>query len=268
MNYSANITLFFLFTIIVMCIVKNKKTEMFKNSNIKLKNYVINLDKDRNRYKKFLLSYHTSDITIQKLNRFSAIVGQKVDPYEWLTSDSLTELHLTEKNGYRIYHHSLTRGAIGCFLSHYYLAKNLLFDISNEAYLIFEDDTTLLPMTYSFITDSIKEAPNNWDYLIFYTIHAVGESENKLFNRLKSFWGMNCYVVNKKGAQKLVNEVEKYKIDGQIDSYLSKMAQQNKLNIYSSKFNYAICNSQDTNIQISLKAVNGIDPFNYNGFKI
>jgi GR25 family glycosyltransferase involved in LPS biosynthesis len=267
------IVIFLLICILVVMLIignknKNYVKEMFQGDDFNLPVYIINMDKDEDRYKKFLLKYNNSDISNKKLNRFPAIVGKNEDPTKWLTDKSLNELKSTEENGYRTHHHSLTRGAIGCFLSHYNLAKKLLKDPDNNAYLVFEDDTSVLPFTYKKITKSLKEVPYDWDYLLFYTIRAVGREENKLFNRLKSFWGMNCYIINKKGAQKLINEVEKNKIDGQIDCYLSKMIQQNKINIYSSRSQYVMCNSQDTNIQMLLKPIKGVDPYDYHGYKM
>ena len=89
--------------------------------------YAINLDKDKDRYSKLMKYYTNSDLADHhKLNRFSAIYGKDVDPEMWLTPEAMKEMRLIEKNGYRTHHHSITRGGLGCFLSHYHLAKNLL----------------------------------------------------------------------------------------------------------------------------------------------
>ena len=141
--------------------------------------FVINMDKDKERYNNILKYYQNSDFSNEKLNRFSGINGKAIVPDNYLTSDALNELHLIEKNGYRTHHHSLTRGGIGCFLSHYYLAKELLKEKSNvDAYLIFEDDTRIFPNTYTQIKDSMKTVPDDWDIVLFYTIRAVGHSQN------------------------------------------------------------------------------------------
>lgn len=230
--------------------------------------FVINMDKDKERYQKLIKHYQNSDLSNERIHRYSAVVGKKIAPEKWLTSDALNELMLIEKNGYRTHHHSITRGGIGCFLSHYYLAKQLTIDPQHNMYLIFEDDTTILPNTYQEIQKSLQSAPDNWDMLMFYTIRAVGHSENKSFHKLKSFWGMNCYLINKQGAKKFVEEVDKNKIDGQVDCYLSKMIQQKKINIYSTKTHYVSSNSTDTNIQTILKPKKGVNPYDYKGYKI
>lgn len=247
--------------------VLNTTQEGF-DKQLKLRMYVINMDKDKLRYEKIMKYYGNSDLSVLPIQRYSAVVGKEVPPEKWLSKDAMSELHLIEKNGYRTYHHSLTRGGLGCFLSHYNLAKQLLKDNTSNAYLIFEDDTTMLPSTYSQIQEVYNNAPENWDMLLFYTIRAVGRSENTDFNRLKSFWGMNCYIINKEGAKKFINEVDKTRIDGQVDCYLSRMIQQKKMNIYSTKTQLVSSNSNDTNIQTLLKPVQNIDPYDYKGYRV
>lgn len=79
---------------------------------------------------------------------------------------------------------------------------------------------------------------------------------------------MNCYILNKNGAKKFVDEVDKTKIDGQVDCYLSRMIQQQKMNIYSTKTHFVSSNSIDTNIQTLLKPQQNIDPYDYKGYRV
>ena len=234
----------------------------------KRKIFVVNLDKDTERFSKFIQHYDASDMKSIPIERYPAINGKDVASDKWLTDDALNEMYLTEKNGYRTHHHSLTRGGVGCFISHYNLAKKLTTDKNATEYLIFEDDTNILHKTGSKMNELLENAPNDWDIILFYTIRAVGHSENDHFNKMKSFWGMNGYIINKKGAQKLIDEVDKNKVDGQIDCYMSKMIQQGKLTVYSTKKQLVKCNSNDTNIQVLLKPVVGIDPYDYHGYTV
>ena len=238
------------------------------DESLKLRLYVINMEKDRERYQKLLKYYKRSDLSALALHRYNAVIGKKVSPQKWLSDDALNELQLIEKNGFRTHHHSLTRGGLGCFLSHYNLAEQLLKDNNVDAYLIFEDDTTMLANTYNQILISLRDAPSDWDMLLFYTIRAVGRSENETFNKLKSFWGMNCYILKKSGARKFVDEVNKTRIDGQVDCYLSRMIQQKKINIYSTKTHFVSSNSNDTNIQTLLKPKQNVDPYDYKGYRV
>ena len=80
---------------------------------------------------------------------------------------------------------------------------------------------------------------------------------------------MQAYIINKKGAKKIVDEVQREKIDGQIDAYLSRMIQQNKINIYitNTKLIEKSPNSNITDIQYKLqRSLSKVNPYNYKGY--
>ena len=234
--------------------------------NMKYRTYVINMDKDVERYDKIASYYHNSDLSELPLERYSAVVGKNVEPTDWLTDDAINDFKQVLNNGYRTHHYQLTYGGIGCFLSHYNLAKQLLSEKSVDAYIVFEDDTAIPRNLLSHIETQMSELPEDWDYLMFYTIRANGDPITNKLNKLKSFWGLNGYIINKKGARKLVEETNANKIDGQIDSYLSRMIQQNKMNIYSTKKHLVKSNAVDTNIQVILKPLKGVNPYDFKGY--
>lgn len=235
--------------------------------NLKYRTYVINMDKDVERYNKIASYYHNSDLSELPLERYSAVVGKNVEPSDWLTDDAINDFKQVLNNGYRTHHYQLTYGGIGCFLSHYNLAKQLLGEKKNvDAYIVFEDDTAIPRNLLSHIERNISELPEDWDYLMFYTIRANGEPSTNKLNKLKSFWGLNGYIINKKGARKLVEETNTNKIDGQIDSYLSRMIQQKKMNVYATKKHLVKSNAQDTNIQVILKPLKGVNPYDFKGY--
>jgi len=235
--------------------------------NLKYRTYVINMDKDVERYNKIASYYHNSDLSELPLERYSAVVGKNVEPSDWLTDDAINDFKQVLNNGYRTHHYQLTYGGIGCFLSHYNLAKQLLGEKKNvDAYIVFEDDTAIPRNLLSHIEKNISELPEDWDYLMFYTIRANGEPVTNKLNKLKSFWGLNGYIINKKGARKLVEETNTNKIDGQIDSYLSRMIQQKKMNVYATKKHLVKSNAQDTNIQVILKPLKGVNPYDFKGY--
>jgi len=235
--------------------------------NLKYRTYVINMDKDVERYNKIASYYHNSDLSELPLERYSAVDGKNVEPSYWLTDDAINDFKQVLNNGYRTHHYQLTYGGIGCFLSHYNLAKQLLSEQKNiDAYIVFEDDTAIPRNLLSHIERNISELPEDWDYLMFYTIRANGEPSTNKLNKLKSFWGLNGYIINKKGARKLVEETNTNKIDGQIDSYLSRMIQQKKMNVYATKKHLVKSNAQDTNIQVILKPLKGVNPYDFKGY--
>lgn len=234
-----------------------------------MKAFVINMDK--NLYKWTLLkeTYPFTDLQKIPMERYSAVVGKEVDIHQWLNENGKRELIEVEENGYRTRHYQLTRGAIGCFLSHYQLAKKLLNDPDHEIYLILEDDAGIRKETLREIQEVLDIAPPDWDILLL-GYHRVNGLPLNSFTKVTGFWGTFGYLINKKGAALFVAEVEATKIDAQIDAYLSWMSQIGKMNIYATKkdviYDNNITNHSD--IQLRLVPKNGIDPYMYKGFKV
>ena len=272
-------------------IIGSKTVDTFRVGSSQPRTFCINLDKDSHRYEKLQRSYYASDLKHIQLERYSAILGATVNIEQWLSPCAINEFYAVKKNGYRTHHYQLTTGAVGCFLSHYYLAKQLLDDSSTDTYLILEDDVQLLPSAYTIMTRELEHAPADWDLIAFYYHRVIGEPADShssgsmtdkdlhpspkgadlnlhRFKRVDGFWGMGTYLLNKKGARKIVDEVEQNKIDGQIDAYLSRMSQQNKIRLYASNIHISKNVGRDTNIQIEINPISGMNPFEYKGFLV
>jgi len=242
----------------------------YKYFTNEMKGFIINLDKNPERLKQTLHQCAKSGLSANiTIDRFPAINGKTVNLEDWVAPDAINEIYNVEKIKYRTHHYQLTRGGVGCFLSHYNLAQNLIEDPLYDEYLILEDDITIEPHIYNYITQSIKNAPEDWDILLYSWLRlrpSTNPIEDPFFKKVESFWGLQCYVINTKGANNIVDEVETTKIDGQIDSYLSRMSQQKKLNIYAFKTKLAFSDSATTDIQIPLNIHKNIDPFDYRGY--
>jgi len=230
--------------------------------------YIINLDKNKNRYISAIAQCESSDLNgAIHIDRFSAIKGKTLILHDYLNEDIIDEIKEVEEKKNRTHHHQLTRGGLGCFLSHLQLYRNLLDDDSYNTYLIMEDDIEITKNIKTHIDYSLKKCPNNWD-IILYTWIRLGSQPtiNSSINKVEYFWGMQCYIINNRGAKKIVDEIEKTPIDGQIDSYLSRMIKQEKLNVYAYDKKIVNENSNQTDIQIDLQYKSDIDPFDYNGY--
>ena len=249
-------------------IIGSKPVDTLKHGSIQPRTFCINLDKDSHRYDNLQLSYYASDMKRVQLERYPAILGSTINIEQWLSPSAMNEFYAVKKNGYRTHHYQLTTGAVGCFLSHYYLAKQLLDDSSTDTYLILEDDVQLLPSAYTIMMRELEHAPADWDLIAFYYHRVIGEPAGTHFKRVDGFWGMGTYLLNKKGARKIVDEVEQNKIDGQIDAYLSRMSQQNKIRLYASNIHISKNVGRDTNIQIEINPISGMNPFEYKGFLV
>lgn len=209
-------------------------TSMTKNQKkLQTKSWVINLAKNRDRLDKFTYFYKTSDLGERvPLERFDAIYGKELDIQKYVSPTAYSVLLENEKNQYRTKHYQLTRGAVGCYLSHMALIEKLLEDPSVDYYIIFEDDAVVMSSVYNRILKALNTAPSNWDMIVLSPIMEVTKKKGRLFNKFESFWGLSGYIINKKGAKRMVDEFKIRPISMQIDSKMSLMIMQGKLNVY------------------------------------
>ena len=129
------------------------------------------------------------------------------------------------------------KGVIGCALSHYNLWKKLINDQYNDYYLILEDDCSFNPL---FI-EKVNLFKKNGDFLkkdvIFLGYHMFEEKRQQFYNIYNKnstdfqisplnknlyIGGTFTYSINKNGATKLIDNIEKNGIKHGID-YLIKI---------------------------------------------
>ena len=233
--------------------------------------FIINMDKNKERWNQVIQNYNNSDMTELKLQRYSAVVGKDVNVNNWLTPYASVELEQVERNRHRLYHYQLTKGGVGCFLSHYNLMKQLIDDPNNDYYFILEDDIVFSKDTYNIVKKSILNAPPDWNMLLFGYIRTVKDteySENTEFMKLNAFWGMQGYILSKQGAKTIVEEVDGNKVDGQIDAYLSRMIQQGKINIYAYKTPIIRTFDCISDIQNQVVLQPNINPFLFGNYSV
>ena len=206
-----------------------------------------------------------SPVTVE---RFPAINGNSMDLSGVIGDDTIVEINDIEKTKQRTHHHQLTRGGVGCFMSHLTLYRRLLEDNRNNMYLIMEDDVIIPANLKEHVEYSLKNVPNDWDILLFTWIRLGAQKTSEpAIDRAKFFWGMQCYMINTRGARAISDEVANgMSIDGQIDSYLSRMIIQKKLVVYTYNKKVVSENSRETDIQLPLLINKTADPFDYGGY--
>ena len=229
--------------------------------------FVINLEKNKLRLERFTYFYNNSDISVLPIERFNAINGRELDPKKYITEHAYETLLENENNRFRTRHYQLTRGAIGCYLSHTAMYQKLLDDPKYDYYIIFEDDAAILPNVLDKLNLVVNYAPADWDMLLLAPIMEVLaerpiDANTHLFRKLDTFWGLCGYVINKKGARKFMEEFGKKRISMQIDSKMSYMILHGDFNVYA--FNEKTIwhdRSLGTDIQMPLKKTQGVNPF-------
>ena len=240
---------------IILCFIlynlikRQYNIETFQNySNIFV--YVINLDRNNERLMRFMKNYNIFEN--KKIERFSAINGKELS-YDYLskvtTNDVLEGIKLIDITRERKFENQLTRGMIGCYLSHIKIYENALIRKRNNL-LILEDDADI---TLDIIKNiNFEDFPRDWDIILVGWVNIfkkenITEKVDKIYN----FWGTHCYFINKNGMKKMLKEC--IPIIMQIDYYMSKLANDGAINIYGYKKNMILQNSIYSDVQMVVR---------------
>ena len=139
--------------------------------------------KERDFFNIFAVSLEKDVIRREKLginpDYIYAVNGQNLD------IDKLKKDKIVVNNNY-----NLTKGEIGCYLSHIHMLKKALE--SNKPVLIIEDDIKLEIDTFQKIKE-LKDIPIDWDILcIGYNYY----EQFSTFDKIKYLHGAHAYLVN------------------------------------------------------------------------
>lgn len=223
--------------------------------------YFINLDRAKARVDIFKEEYDKSDLAeTHSLIRFSAVDGKTVDIASVVSPKALGEILQAERLGFRSKHYELTRGAVGCWLSHVNLWKSLL-NSDKEVALVFEDDAIIPADIGKRIAE--LQVPEDWDYLL------LGYACKKCLRRplgdtmrVRRFFGTHAYLINTRAIKKFLASPYSKEITKQIDSTISDMANDGTWNVYAVKTKLAWQNDMfATSIQMPLVELEDIDPW-------
>ena len=196
--------------------VKKIETPISENKRFgptKFEIKVVNLERRQDRKEQTILKFKERGIIDYKF--IEAVDGQKLD-----VSVDIIELFKGNDYGSR-------KGFIGCALTHYNLWKKLL-DSTDEYYFIMEDDVQMDPK-FSEMIKSIDYSKYDilfLGYSMFSSVREKVEVNNEfLIGRLSMgqyIGGTFAYSINRAGAKKMLNYIEKNGIKHGID-YLFKI---------------------------------------------
>jgi len=221
---------------------------------IKLKTYVLNLDKRLDRWEKF--KSKAVELASFNYERFSAIEGAKLKSTPQLQ-------RIFDGNDY-----NMRVGIVGCAMSHIKMYIELI-NSEYDAFCIFEDDIDFVPefdKKLLHIYNQVKIM--KWDILYLgHTIHTQYFTEDiynkkkmpslekwdRIISLTKSMGGTGGYLISKQGAIKLLEFINTTGMTNGIDTVQQKAA--DDLNIFYTNPHliYSECyrgnNSVDTDIQ-------------------
>jgi glycosyl transferase family 25 len=201
--------------------------------------YIINLKKSTDRLDNVKKVMNTYNLNFE---RFDAVYGKELSEEEICKNTNIFCRTLLCGNG-----------SIGCSMSHIQLWKQLLEDKSNDAYLILEDDIEEINIEeLNNLFNFINETKFDYDYISLSCIVPFCQNINKgikvnnniyLTNKLYAL-GTGAYIINKNGAQKLIDMYNKYKITYHVDITISfkKLISLNNFKHYNTNKNLIILN--------------------------
>ena len=175
-----------------------------------MKTLVINLSDRKDRIDKF----NTNNPNLS-YERFSAIDGRKIS-YDKLTSQGFDVDHQWIDP---ILNTPLTKGEVGCFLSHWHIWNKCIE--MNESVLVLEDDAIL---TDEFDMEEIESLAYDFVYLGWKEMAESVEIDEKLVTPVYPYWGL-AYMIRPEAARVLVNDVIKCNIIP-VDEYLPTKMQE------------------------------------------
>lgn len=233
MEIKIDIYLVILVIILLFFIIKLTSNEGFENEKnffINLNNsdtkFIINLDKRTDRWN--ITSKRLGNLGFSNLERYKAIEGNRINKDELsriVTIDAMGPI----KKGFRTQHHHLSIGAVGCYLSHINVWE-LGHSTNKEPYVIIFEDDTHPTMTSDTLQDKLLQLPQDWDICLFGGIYYTDKRINDTFCKLDRFYCLHAYAINKKCIKYLLDNA--FPIKQQIDSWLSDLSIERKINVY------------------------------------
>lgn len=192
--------------------------------------YIINLEKSVDRMNNVNVLMEKYNL---KFKRFNAIYGKTLsnneikDIFDPICSNVLC-----------------SNGMIGCALSHIQLWKQLLNDNTTDKYLILEDDIGDIDINKLInLLNFIGKNKLEYHMINLSSIACGGKiiknkiqiGENLYIGKGLMPLGTAGYIINKKGAEKLINNINKHKIKTHIDMQINIIK-----NLYDTDFTYYV----------------------------
>lgn len=202
--------------------------------------YIIHMKKNSDRMINFNKYYDISDLSFKKYNIFPAVVGKNINLIDYVSPNGYKQILETERTNSRRHHYDLTRGAVGCYLSHLSIYKKIVE--SNLDYgIVFEDDSIIANDFYARLQYGLSVVPDDWDIFLLGVICLKCDIDKDYIN-INRFWGTHGYIIKKKSAEKLLEYLDK-PLSKQIDADMSLLIKRKIIKVYAIN---PIIVSQDT----------------------
>ena len=156
--------------------------------------------------------------------------------------------------GYRTQHRDLTRGAVGCSLSHLQLWHLLSANPQWNHMLIFEDDALWRfskKLNAEEVSASINAMRPDWDIVLLGAYTKEVLEEHGWWVRVGFFHTTHAYVIRRSALPKLLDTF--LPMSEQLDTYMSKRIMAADLKVYTYKACLFDQTWADTDVQVMLR---------------
>lgn len=219
------------FLVIILLGLRSRVSYVSEISRDDFDSYVINLKTNKDRRDYISSEYNKSDLVSKPFVLVEAVDGRTGDIKEFVTQRVREGLQKIEETGKRVSHDHLTRGMVGCYLSHLKVLE--MIKSSSKPYgLVLEDDASFPEDVYTkHIKNALLTMPEDWDVILLGR-WPLEEMNEKTYVKVNKFWGTHGYLVNRQGAEKIIKHGGA-PIDDQIDGAMGALARQGVLKIYA-----------------------------------
>lgn len=207
--------------------------------------FVVNLARRPDRWDQFR---YQKEAQWLHYNRFEAVDGNDLVPTEQLQ-------RIFDGNDY-----DMRAGMVGCAMSHIELYISLLKTTEVDAYLIMEDDITVVPDFQRKFIHMYGMLPDDWDlcYLGHHPWNKTPDQYDKIqspsvfkapsaaMSLKMSKGGTGGYVISKKGAKALLDYINRHGMTNGIDTVQQKAADAIQLYYCTPHLIYSDCWSSQT----------------------
>ena len=244
------IAIVLLFVLIVLVLVIQNQSPVIPKG---LKCYVISLESDhQNRLSWFKKNYEASDARhVLPLEVIPAVDGRALGDEvleKTLSRRAWQEIRDAETTGFRKGHYQLTRGAVGCYLSHLKVLERIAAS-RDPGGIVFEDDSKV-PRNFckKFTTSVYDLREKAMDMLLFGCV--CMKCNPGRTRKVSRFFQTHGYYVTREGAQKILNILSGAQIEQQIDSALSDLCETGDLEVFCAKPSFVHQGTFKTTIQL------------------
>lgn len=202
--------------------------EVLRNQNLYNKTFIINLDDNPHAEYRFNNLKKKLDHFINPV-RFIATKGRSDDYQRFVTEDWNKKIF----DGITDRYINMSDGEVGCCMSHLRIWQKIVEDDLGICLVLEDDALRITPGFEHYLDELITNLPNDWDILLvgFMILNSNCQRVDDNFYKIKDFLLTHSYLINKRGASKLLQNLP---INAPVDTFLSSLS--DKVNIYRHDF--------------------------------